>query len=494
MIALLLACVHPTPPGLSPAQQRQALHDVVRLPVQDSPLLYLQVTVQAGSAFDPVGQEGVAWLTAQMLRQGGAGDRTPEQVDQVLYDLGADIQVVVDKELVTFRGKALAADAGIFVPLFTELITEPAWDPAAFERLQQQALDHVQTGILDSDERLGDTVLDLWLHEGHPYGHPVQGRAGVLETITLDDVTTWYGDAYVRSAVTAGVAGDVQAGAGFANSLLVLPPDKPLQSTPKPRPRVKGRHLLVVEKPTASTGMHFGHPIDVDRGHDDWPALFLAMVQFGEHRESHGRLYGTLRTERGLNYGDYAYLEHYEQIGWSSTQELGTARSQPQFYVWLRPTTVDNGPFALKLALDLTETLVEEGLSQAEFEQTQAYLSARIGTWAMTPQRRLGFALEARAHRVPDRLVDLPAAIDALSLDDVNDALSEHIHPENLRIVVVTADGQRFVDSVIEDRDTPIVYNGVTPTPEQAAMDDRISTTRLELDTWSIVPAEGIFQ
>lgn len=494
MIALLLACVHPTPPGLSPAQQRQALHDIVRVPVQDSPLIYLQVTVQAGSAYDPVGQEGVAWLAAQMLRQGGAGDRTPDQVDQALYDLGADIDVVVDKEWVTFRGKALAADADTFVPLFTELITEPAWDPDAFERLQQQALDHVQTGILDSDERLGDQVLDMWLHEGHPYGHPVQGRAGVLETLSLEQVTQWYGDAYVRSAVTVGIAGDVESAAGFANSLLVLPAAKPLHATPKPRPKVKGRHLLVVETPTASTGVHFGHPIDVDRGHPDWPALFLAMVHFGEHRESHGRLYSTMRTERGLNYGDYAYLEHYEQVGWSSTQELGTARTQPQFAVWLRPTTVENGPFALKLALDLTETLVQDGLSQAEFEQTQRYLSARIGTWAMTPQRRLGFAVEARAQRVPDRLVDLPARIDALTLDQVNDALIEHIHPENLRIVVVTADGQRFVDAVIEDQDTPIVYNGVTPTPEQAAMDQRISSTRLALDSWSIVPADGVFQ
>jgi zinc protease len=497
MIALLLACIHPTPPGPSPIERLQDLDAVVLQPAQGSQIVYLQATVRAGSAYDPVGQEGLAWLTAQMLRQGGAGERSPEQVDALLYDLAAELEVVVDKDLVTVRGKALAEDADRFVPLFVDIVTEPAWDQAAFERLRSQAESDLSVGILSSEEALGDAVFDAWLHEGHPYGHPVQGRTGVLPTLTLEQVQGFHADAWVRQATTLGLAGAVDQSLAdqVAGELLQgLAATEPLESTPKPRAEIHGRQLLVVEKPTASTGWHFGHPLDVQRDHPDYAALYLAMVHFGDHRESHGRLYKNLRTARGMNYGDYAYVEHYVQQGWSRTQETATIREQPQFSVWLRPTDADNGPFAVKLALQLTEDLVTEGLSQEQFESTREYLLMRMKTWAQDPGRRLGFAVEAEAMDLPNQLEDLPASIEALDLSQVNGALQTWIHPEDLRLVAVTGDGQALVDSLTEGSATPIVYRGVEPEPEQAKMDQEIAAKQLALDSWDIVPAEGIFR
>ena len=40
-------------------------------------------------------------------------------------------------------------------------------------------------------------------------------------------------------------------------------------------------------------------------------ALWLARAWLGEHRASNGRLYNRIREVRGMNYGDYAYIEAF---------------------------------------------------------------------------------------------------------------------------------------------------------------------------------------
>jgi zinc protease len=496
MLALLLSCVHPTPAGPAPIDALQSLKGEVVTPVEGGKVVYAQATIRAGSAYDPTGQEGVASLTANLLRQGGTTTLGPEQVDAALYALAADIDVVIDKETVTFRGKALAEDAETFLPLFTSLVTQPAFDDAAFNRLRADSIEHLTNGVMSSDELLGDMLLDIWLHEGHPYGHPIQGRIGALDALDLQDVKDFYNDAYVKSAVTIGLAapGADTLATSFIAAFDGLGTTRPLEATPKPRPIVDDRRLLVVEKQTDSTGIHFGHPLEVDRNHQDYAALTLAMTAFGEHRQGHGRLFSIMRTARGLNYGDYAYIEHYVQTGWSATRELSTSRVQNQFYVWIRPTSLENGPFATKLALQLVEELVADGLREDEFNDIKAYMLRRMGLWAQEPGRRLGFQVDAVSMDHPNLLETLPAQIEALTLEQVNAAITAHISTDAMRFVVVTNDGAAFGQSLLEDSETPIVYNGVQPDEEQAAVDTEVASKKVEVDSWSVVAAEGIFR
>lgn len=494
MTALLaLACIKPTPPGPSPAEQREELHALVVQELPGSQVVYVQATIQAGSAADPIGQEGVAYLTARMLREGGVGARSGPEVDALLSEMAATVEVIVDKDLVTLRGKALASDADRFVPLFTEMLTQPAWDPERFDQLREQAILHLGTNLLADTEGLGDAALDNWLNEGHPYGHTVQGRTGALEVLSLEQAQAFYAQAYVREAITIGIAGEVSAQAVLQEGVMALPTGRRLQTTPRRQPAPLGRSLVVIQGSGDSVGWHMGHPLPVDRSHPDYPALLLGLSAFGEHRESWGTLFQTLRTERGLNYGDYAYVEHYRQAGWSSTQELGTVRVQPQFSMWLRPIQPDNAAFTLKLALHLAEELVAEGLEPGHFERMQQSLVKRTQTLARDPGRRLGFAVDAAALDHPDRLAMGPA-LEALTLAQVNAALQAHIHPENLKIVAVAPDPQALVDSLGEDSLTPIVYADITPSEAQALLDQTVATSSAELVQTQVLPAQDLFR
>jgi len=58
-----------------------------------------------------------------------------------------------------------------------------------------------------------------------------------------------------------------------------------------------------------------GHSLGITRADDDFYPLYLAGSYLGEHRTFNGLLMIELRQKRGLNYGDYAYVENFIQDG-----------------------------------------------------------------------------------------------------------------------------------------------------------------------------------
>ena len=488
----LLACVHPLPPGPSPAEQAAAPPLPILMPVEDAGIVYVEAAFRAGSAWDPVGQEGVAALTARLVREGGTASRSPDEVEQLLYALGAELEVVVGKELVVFRGKALDEDADALLELIVELTTTPGFDAATAERLRDEALQVLQTELLTDDEALGDTTLDTWLFEGHPYGHPIDGREGALALLTAEQARDFHGSVWTREAATIGLGGAVDEAlqAQVQQAFAALPATRARPRTPAPVRNPSERSMLLVEHDTDSVGVHFGHPLDLEPGSREHAALAVGMAAFGFHRESIGTLYQELRGTRGLNYGDYAYAEFFDQDGWSSDRELGTRRLQPQAYVWLRPLDPAAAPFALRAAVALFEDLAAQGLSEEEHAGITAYLARRGPLDLASPARRLSSLVEAQA-------LGLPAPHDPASFtrDEVNAALAAHLDPSALQIVVVARDTAGFADAAVEETVATPVY-ATSPTPEVAATDAIWATHPLHLATDRITHAraEGLFR
>ena len=493
---LLLACAgfnaEPEAPVEEPSTP--AIQPVV-IAVEDSQTIYLQATFRAGSAHDPDGFEGLAWVTSQLMRDGGSGDRSGEDLDTQLYGLGTDIEVIVDKELVTFRGKTLTSDLDAYLPLFTDMVTQPSFDETTFYRVMDDARGYITTGVMDSDEGLGDTAFDTIVNAGHPYGHPLQGTVTGLDAITLEHVKGYYQSTFTLDNVTVGLSGAVDDALvlRYTDAMMALPAGTPNWRTPADQALFEGQNLMVVEKATGVTGVHFGHPIEVNRNHDDFAALYLGTTALGQHRESFGRLFTDMRTRRGLNFGDYAYIEHYVEVGRGPTQELGTVRLQNQFMVWVRPVATADAPFATKMALAMVEEWVNHGLTPKEFETTRTHLTKRISLWAQDPGRRLGYAVDAQALGTPNLLETLPEQLAELEFTDVNAAIKRHIDPSRFQIVVVTGDGGAYADALLKQETTPMTYSSGQPDTTQLREDEDYAAFKVDPESWSVKSANKVW-
>ncbi len=112
--------------------------------------------------------------------------------------------------------------------------------------------------------------------------------------------------------------------------------------------------------------------------------LPIANSWLGEHRNSSSHLYQVIREERGLNYGDYSYIEYYPGGGGFTVPPQNVARRQQIFEIWIRPVPNETRHFALRAALREFQKLVDNGLTENEFQLTRGFLSKYALHYAAT--------------------------------------------------------------------------------------------------------------
>ncbi len=140
-----------------------------------------------------------------------------------------------------------------------------------------------------------------------------------------------------------------------------------------------------------------GFPIDVNRSFGkDYAALALVASYFGQHRSSNSYLYERLRELRGLNYGDYAYIEYFPRGMFQFEPDPNLARQMQIFQIWIRPVEPKNANFALRAALYEYDKLVKNGLDQQTFEDTRNFLSKYVNILTQTKDAELGYALDSK--------------------------------------------------------------------------------------------------
>jgi zinc protease len=201
-----------------------------------------------------------------------------------------------------------------------------------------------------------------------------------------------------------------------------------------------------------------GYPIEVTRAHPDFTALLVANSFLGEHRTFNGRLMIRMREVRGLNYGDYSYIEHFVQDGGSTFPLTNIPRSEQYFSIWIRPVQHSQRHFALRLALWELDRLVRDGMTAEEFEQTRGFLKSYSRLWAQDQDRRLGYRMDSRFYGIDDYLAALPAKLDALTLEQVNAAIRKHLRADRLRVAVVTKGADAFLADLMANTPSPITY------------------------------------
>jgi zinc protease len=258
-----------------------------------------------------------------------------------------------------------------------------------------------------------------------------------------------------------------------------------------------GFEVLVVTKPARAWAISLGHPLAITRADDDFFPLFLANSYFGEHRTFNGALMTKLRSDRGLNYGDYSYVENFVQDGASTFAAPNVPRRSQAFTIWIRPVAAEHAHFAIRLAVRELRRLVRFGLTPSAFDETRAFLLNYSKLWTQTPSRRLGFAMDGVFYGGTSLVDELADRLPLMTVDDVNRAIKNHLRPESLSMAVIAdpEGGAAFVDALASNAPSPIVY--ATPTrPEVLAEDREISIEPLPVERvrCRIVPAESVFE
>jgi zinc protease len=465
-----------------------------------SPLVTFRLLFNVGSASDPKGKEGLAQLTASMLSDGGSRAMTYEQIVSAMYPMATGFSSQVDKEMTVFSGTTHVDNLPKYYEIVSAMLLEPGWRTEDFTRIREDQLNYLKVSLRQAnDEELGKEALYNFIYTaGHPYGHDNAGTVASLEKLTLDDVKQFYRDHYTQANLVVGLAGgypkgfDAKVQSDFAARLPAGQSDK--VTLPDPA-KINGLEMEVIEKNTPGTAISFGFPIPVTRRDPDWAALLVMQSYLGQHRSSNSYLYQRLREIRGLNYGDYAYIEYFPRGMFQFHPDPNLARQQQIFQVWIRPVEPKNGLFALRAGLYELNKLARDGMSEKDFEATRQFLTKFVNVLTKDQEAQLGYALDSRYYGLPSFTDYVRAQLAKLTVADVNRAIKKYLQADNVKIVVVTQNAQAFKDAAVSNKPSPISYTS-PPAKEILEEDKLIESYRLSFNPRAVevVPVAQVFE
>ena len=347
------------------------------------------ITVRAGSAHDPTGYAGLAWTTAHAI--GGRGEAA-------LSDVDGRVAVRVGKELVSFQIDVPDSAEQALAAAVVEMFDLSAIDEADISDSKAEGVQWLTGGLATDAGRLADAAFERWVFEGHPYALPAEGRASGLASVDVAAVQRFQGARYGRPSISLEVRGAKQPHA-VQDAFSSAPPQLYVDVTPRPVSPVKSHEVLVVQHDLVTTGLVLGHPLRVRPGHEDWLALTIGL--------------SALSSDPSAAMTEFLSRE-------DSAFRMQLASDQPQA-----------GAGLFDAAMARASAFVGTGLSAEQLAETKSAL-----TEGLAPATALGAASRARLmDRVgPAALVE---AIRAVTLDQVNAALAEHVDPGALRVVLV---------------------------------------------------------
>jgi zinc protease len=406
-----------------------------------------------------------------------------------------------------------------FYPILRDLILTPSFTEEDFNRVKSNQQNYVDQVIrASSDEEYSKKALEDFLFRGTRYQHMVEGTIPGVASITLDDIRAHYKKYFTRNNLRIGISGNYTPAflAMLKKDMAKLPSTTPTLPAPVVAKVPDGIHVEIISKPDAlGSAIFTGAPLAITRKSDDFAALAVANSFLGEHRKSYGKLYDKIRSVRSMNYGDYSYIEWYQNGGGNMLPVPGVPRSSNYFSLWIRPVQIAEGlkkqyaelkdinvghaHFALRLAIREVDNLVKNGMSQTEFEDTRRFLRSYHKLYVQTPEKQLGFLMDSRFYGRKDYINEMDALLAKLTVDDVNRAIKKYWQTDNMYVTIVTDDSEAeaLAKALKENTPSPMSYSNLVKEglpKEVLAEDEKVANFRLNIKDVKIVETKNTFK
>ena len=138
------------------------------------------------------------------------------------------------------------------------------------------------------------------------------------------------------------------------------------------------------------------------------------------------------------------------------------------------------------------QNLIEDGMTESDFEATRAYLSKFVSLLTDGQSRQLGYAVDSQYYGIDDFATYVREGLAELTLDDVNRVIRENLVMENMQYVFITRDGEGLRERLLADQQSPMTYDADLP-QDVLDEDKLIDNIPVGFDSVTVVPADEVF-
>ena len=204
-----------TPPDATfPAVQHATLSNGLKLVLAERhsvPIVNFNLLVDAGYAADQFAQPGTAGLAGDMLDE-GTKKRTALEIADELGTLGASWGAGSDLDTTSVSLSALKGNLDASLAVYVDMILNPAFPQADFERLQKQTLAGIQREKVTPIQMALRVFPGVLYGKDHAYGLPFTGSGTEqsVASLTRDDLIEFHRTWFKPNHATLVIAGDIK--------------------------------------------------------------------------------------------------------------------------------------------------------------------------------------------------------------------------------------------------------------------------------------------
>jgi zinc protease len=386
------------------------------------PLLTYSIVLTGGHMLDDTAKPGVARFTAQMLNE-GTKNRTPEELEEEIQLLGANINIRGGEESITVSVSTLARNFEKTLALVEEMLLEPRWDEEQFSLNKTRTVNNLKRSLADPNYVADITFSKLALGAENIHATDISGTVESVEAITMDDLKGFYEKNFSPLVANFLIVGDVdqkrveKALKGLNDNWadkVVLMPMLTFASAPEKS------EIYFADIPGAKQSVIYIGTISIPRNHPDFYKADVANFMLGGGASA--RLFMVLREEKGFTYGAYS--------GFSGMKNYGT-------FVANASVRTDATLESVELFRDIMADY-RKGVTQEVVDFTRESMLKSNALRFETIEAKLGMLNTMTFYGLPEDYVKQEEDyLRGLTVEQVNETVQKYIDPMKMYYVVV---------------------------------------------------------
>jgi len=392
---------------------------------RELPLVNISFVVGAGSVFEPPGKEGLAEMTGDVMRTGGAGKLSGDRIDEELEALAAPISISLGMDYGSGSLSVLKKDLNRAFRIFADMIRVPAFDEGKLEQEKNLKIEELRR-VFDKPQRLAFREYKKAIYAGNPRGRLPEIAS--IEKIEREDLVSFHKSHFFPRNIRMAVTGDLSKQEALdliSRHFDEWDDEGDFGTAPLPKPQ-ESAPLYYYEKKVPQSTVIIGTIGPGKESPDYYPFTVLDHILGSGGFRS--RLFQEIRSNRGLAYSAGSFYEGRQGYGSFGAYAMTKSESTGQ---------------VLSLMEGILKDARESRVSAQDLHQAKrAIVNSYI--FSFTSYHMIAFQhMMLEFQGLPTKfLAEYPAKIDAVSREDVLKAAEKYLDPDKRTIFVLGDQGK----------------------------------------------------
>lgn len=394
--------------------------DVYFVKKEKLPIVFTNVTCDAGSKFDPIDKKGLAYLTSLVIDE-GAGEFNALQLSDEFDKLGSIFSTYIGHDSNDFTLLSLKENFDYSFYLLSKVLTEPHLDQKDFDREKNKLINRILQ-LKDDASFVASSVFEKIVFKDTFYELPEIGLISTVSNINLDDVVKFYNEYIFLNHYKIFVVGNIEEDfllTTIEKYLSKINPLQPKEISFTKNEKVNAKFYVVDKKESAQSEIIIGHTAKPRNADDYYPTKVMNAILGGQFSS---RINLNLRENKGYTYGASSSFSYYKHSGLFAVHTA---------------VNIENTADAIKEIFNELKG-IQTNVKQEEVDFAKSYLIKEFPSKFETYSQVEKIIEQLIFHSLPlDEIKVYQAKIHNVKLDEVLLAANNNIQLDKLSIVVV---------------------------------------------------------